>query len=99
MFAKDVYEHSGVNHFEGAIEILDTFPCLGCTFDSVDSYDFSTLYSTLPHKLIKDKFSYLIKWSFVNQAVSNTSQFIDDYIDNVYCYWTYDVIIYAIFFC
>jgi hypothetical protein len=33
-------------------------------FDSIDSYDFPTLYTTLPHKLIKHKFSYLIKWSF-----------------------------------
>jgi hypothetical protein len=33
-------------------------------FDSIDSYDFPILYATLPHKLIKHKFSYLIKWSF-----------------------------------
>ena len=31
---------------------------------SVDSYDFSTLYTALPHSLIKTKLSKLIKWCF-----------------------------------
>ena len=31
---------------------------------TVDRYDFSTLYTNLPHNLIKQKFEYLIKWCF-----------------------------------
>ena len=61
-------EHSGVNNFwsvEKLAEVLGKFR----KFDSIDSYDFHTFYTTLPHKLIKHKFSYLIKWSFVDQAV------------------------------
>ena len=34
------------------------------SFDSVQSFDFTTLYTTLPLNLIKQKFAYLMKWSF-----------------------------------
>jgi len=33
-------------------------------FDTMDSYDCAALYTTIPHKLIKEILSYLIKWSF-----------------------------------
>ena len=32
---------------------------------SLSTYDFSTLYTTLPHNLIKEKFINLIEWTFV----------------------------------
>ena len=33
-------------------------------YNSVESYDFSTLYITSPHNLIKQKFTYFFKWTF-----------------------------------
>jgi len=56
-------EHSGVNHFWSVEKFAEVLGKLR-KFDSIDSYDFPTLHTTLPHKLIKHKFSYLIKWSF-----------------------------------
>ena len=63
------------NHFTsfngittGACQKEDLIATLNYTFEksfeTVDSYDFSTLYNTLPHYLIKQKFLYLIEWCF-----------------------------------
>ena len=66
-YCTKAYEHSGVNYFwsvKNSLEVLDKLHAFGKPFESVDSYDFSTLYTTLPHYLIKQKFAYLIKWCF-----------------------------------
>ena len=39
-------------------------------FSTIDSYDFSSLYTTLPSKLIKERFSFLINWSFIKSGCS-----------------------------
>jgi hypothetical protein len=46
---------------EFSIEVLDKLHSLNSKFDSIYSYDFSTLHTTLPHKLLKEMFLYLIK--------------------------------------
>ena len=59
--------NSGNNYFwsvKNSLDVLDKLRAFDGPFDSVDSFDLSTLYTTLPHYLIKQKFSYLIKWSF-----------------------------------
>ena len=61
------YEHSGVNYFwsvKNSLEVLDKLHAFDKPFETVDGYDFSTLYTTLPHYFIKQKFSYLIEWCF-----------------------------------
>ena len=48
-------ERNGVNYFwsvKNSFEVLDKLNNIQDSFDSVDSYDFSTLYTTLPHQLI-----------------------------------------------
>ena len=35
---------------------------------SLSTYDFSTLYTTLPHNLIKEKFINLIEWTFKREG-------------------------------
>ena len=45
-----------------ALNIITT--TLDYKLNSVDSYDFSTFYTILPRKIIKDKFSQVFKWSF-----------------------------------
>ena len=62
-YCNKAYEHSGVNYFwsvKNSLEVLDKLHAFDKPVQTVDSYDFSTLYTTLPHDLIKQKFSYLI---------------------------------------
>ena len=56
-----------------AAEILQTI--IGCETmwnpaTSLSTYDFSTLYTTLPHNLIKEKILDLIEWTF-KKALKN----------------------------
>ena len=92
------YEHTGVNYFwsiKNSLEVLDKLHAFEKPFETVDSYDFSTLYTTLPHNLIKQKFSYLIEWCFkksdckyicCNKERSFFSNEKDKY--KKYTYWT-----------
>ena len=41
-----------------------------CMFSSLSTYDFSTLYTTLPHNLIKQTLLDLIEWTF-KRALKN----------------------------
>ena len=91
-------EHNGVNYFwsvKNSFEVLDKLYNIQDSFASVDSYDFSTLYTTLPHHLIKDKLSYLIKWSFDkcgSQFICCNSfhAFFCDNKHDKYTNWTYE---------
>ena len=97
-YCNKAYEHDGVNYFwsvKNSLEVLDKLHAFDKPFNTVDSYDFSTLYTTLPHNLIKQKFSNLIKWSFdksgceyicCNSFRSFFSNEKDKY--NKYTYWT-----------
>ena len=105
-FCNKVYENSGVNYFwsvKNSLEVLDKLRSLNCQFKSIDSYDFSTLYTTLPHTLIKQKFSYLIKWSFRKSGCDYIccnrykSFFSDDRYEK-YTVWTCEDMIKAIDF-
>ena len=53
-----MYETSNKNWF-GSIknsgEVLSKLKCRGFRATSLSTYDFSTLYTTLPHNLIKEK--------------------------------------------
>ena len=66
-YCNKVYENSGINHFwsvKNSPEVLDKLHAQTGPLESVDSFDFSTLYTTLPHDLIKKKLAHLIKWAF-----------------------------------
>ena len=41
----------------------------GIRATSLSTYDFSTLYTTLPHNLIKEKLNDLIEWSFEREGL------------------------------
>ena len=45
-------------------EVLSKLKCRGFRAKSLSTYDFSTLYTTLPHNLIKEKLLDLIEWTF-----------------------------------
>ena len=61
---KKVYERSGKNLFrsiKNSCEVLNKLKSRGFHASSLSTYDFSTLYTPLPHNLIKDKIVDLIK--------------------------------------
>ena len=45
-------------------EILNKLKSKGFIASSVSTYDFSTLYTTLPHNLIKENLNELIEYTF-----------------------------------
>ena len=57
-YCEKVYERSGKNLFwsiKNSCEVLNKLKSRGFRASSLSTYDFSTLYTTLPHSLIKDK--------------------------------------------
>ena len=70
-YCEKVYERSSKNLF-GSIkksgEVLNKLKSSGYRATSLSTYDFSTLYTTLPHNLIKEKFIDLIEWTFKREG-------------------------------
>ena len=72
-YCETVYETSNKNWFwsiENSGEVLSKLKCRGFRATSLSTYDFSTLYTTLPHNLIKEKLLDLIEWTF-KRALKN----------------------------
>ena len=58
-YCETVYETSNKNWFwsiKNSGEVPSKLKCRGLRATSLSTYDFSTLYTTLPHKLIKENF-------------------------------------------
>ena len=73
-----VYETSNKNWFwsiKNSGEVLSKLKCRGFRATSLSTYDFSTLYTTLPHNLIKEKLLDLIEWTF-KRALKTMVHFI-----------------------
>ena len=61
------YERDGINRFwsiKNSNEVLNKLKSKGFKASTLSTYDFSTLYTTLPHHLIKDKLIDLIEHTF-----------------------------------
>ena len=70
-YCEKVYERSGKNLFwsiKNSGEILDKLKARDFYATSLSTYDFSTLYTTLPHNLIKDKLIDLIESTFQREG-------------------------------
>ena len=66
-YCETVYERSGKNMFwplKNSGEVLGKLKDIGYQATSLSTYDFSTLYTTLPHNLIKEKLLDLIERAF-----------------------------------
>ena len=66
-YCEKVYERSGKILFwsiKNSGEVLNKLKSRGFRATSLSTYDFSTLYTTLPHNLIKEKLINLIEWTF-----------------------------------
>ena len=70
-YCEKVYERSGKNLFwsiKNSGEILDKLKARDFNSTSLSTYDFSTLYTTLPCNLIKDEFIDLIERTFQREG-------------------------------
>ena len=70
-YCEKVYERSGKNLFwsiKKSSEILDKLKARDFNATSLSTHDFSTLYTTLPHNLIKDKLIDLIERTFQREG-------------------------------
>ena len=62
LYNKTVYERSGLNYYwilDNSLEFLESLR--EKRVDHMETYDFSTLYTALPHGEIKKKFSRLFQ--------------------------------------
>ena len=73
-YCEKVYERSGKNLFwsiKYSCEVLNKLKSRGYRASSLSTYDFSTLYTTLPHNLIKDKLVDIIERTFQREGSLN----------------------------
>ena len=64
------YERDGINYFwsiKNSNDVLNKFKSKNFQASKLSTYDFSTLYTTLPHHLIKDKLIDLINRTFIRE--------------------------------
>ena len=65
-----VYERDGINYFwsiKNSNDVLNKFKSKNFQASKLSTYDFSTLYTTLHHHLIKDKLIDLINRTFIRE--------------------------------
>ena len=70
-YCEKVYERSGKTLFwstKNSGEVLNKLKSRGFRATSLSTYDFSTLYTTLPHNLIKEKLINLIECTFKREG-------------------------------
>ena len=70
-YCEKVYERSGKNLFwliKNSGEVLNKLKSRGFRATSLSTYDFSTLFTTLPHNLIKENLINLIEWIFEREG-------------------------------
>ena len=64
---KKTYEREGINYFwsiKNSTEISNKLKTKGFPASTISTYDFSTLYTTLPHNLIRNQLVDLIENTF-----------------------------------
>ena len=65
-----VYERDGINYFwsvKNSNDVLNKFKFKNFQASKLSTYDFSTLYTTLPHHPIKDKLIDIINRTFIRE--------------------------------
>ena len=70
-YCEKVYERSGKRLFwsiKNSTEVLDKLKSRGFRASSLSTYDFSTLYTTLPRNLIKKKLINLTETAFQRES-------------------------------
>ena len=88
-----VYERDGINYFwsvKNSNDVLNKFKSKNFQASKLSTYDFSTLYTTLPHHLLKDKLIDLINRTFVTQylACNEECAFFTSDVYNYHNLWS-----------
>lgn len=95
-YCDKAYSNSGYNMFwsiKNSSDVLSKLQKNNFKVSSISTYDFSTLYTTLPHNLIKDKLTNLIQKTYAREKTLflacnfNRAFFTDTPYDN-YTLWT-----------
>ena len=74
-YSETAFSNSNVNYFwsiKNSSEVIEKLRLRNFQGSQVSSFDFSTLYTSLPHDLIKEKVLSLVKWCF-NRESKRTS--------------------------
>ena len=85
-YCEKVYERSGKDlcwYIKNSNEVLNKLKSIGFCATSLSTYDFSTLYTTFPHNLIKEKLIDLIEWTFqrVNLILPLTKDRLSSFLE------------------
>ena len=103
-----VYERDGINYFwliKNSNEVLNKFKSKNFKASKLSTYDFSTLYTMLPHHLIKAKLIDLINQTFIREntqylAYNEECAFFTSDVYNNYNLWScqkvYDALVYLL---
>ena len=70
-YSETAFSNSNVNYFwsiKNSSEVIEKLRLRNFQGSQVSSFDFSTLYTSLPHDLIKAKVLSLVKWSFDRES-------------------------------
>lgn len=95
-YCDKTFQNSGINLFwsiKNSDAVLDKLQSKRNLVSTISTYDFSTLYTTLPHNLIKDKLCKLIEKTFAREkkpflACNNSRAFFTDEPMKYYTVWT-----------
>ena len=71
-YCEKTYEREGINYFwsiKKSTEILNKLKPKGFQASNISTYDFSTVYTTLPHNLIRNQLVDLIENTFRHEEV------------------------------
>ncbi len=90
------FRNSNINYFwsiKNSGEVIDKIKSRNFQASEVSTFDFSTLYTSLPHNLIKSKLHSLIKWCFNREltsylCTSETTGFFSNKEYDSYKSWT-----------
>ena len=70
-YSETVFSNSNMNYFwsiKNSSEVIEKLRLQNFQGSQVSSFDFSTLYTPLPHDLIKSKILSLVKWCFNRES-------------------------------
>ena len=95
-YSETAFSNSNVNYFwsiQNSSEVIEKLRLQNYQGSQVSSFDFSTLYTSLPHDLIKAKILSLVKWCFNKESktylcTSDKAGFFSNKKYDPYACWT-----------
>ena len=81
-FSKTAFSNSNVSYFwsiKNSSEVIEKLRLHNFQGTHVSSFDFSTLYTSLPHDLIKEKVLSLVNWSTESQNLTSVLHLRQDF--------------------